>query len=269
MIKTNIKLINFILVIASLLWTTAIYAQQNLIKITGKISDTNGNPLIGATIQLKGGNTKTTTDSEGNYTLQAAPSSILIFSYVGYSSQEVSVPASGIMNITLAGEAVLDEVVVVGYGTTRKRDLTGGLSVVGQKELAMVSTTNLMDRLVGQVAGLNITTSNAAPGASQTLLIRGENSLSASNHPLIVLDGIPYSGSLVDLDPNTIENLTVLKDASAVAIYGSRGSNGVILVQTKRGIAGKPQVEVRLVWRNPCNTSRSWDLMSISVCNKI
>lgn len=227
------------------LWTTAMHAQQNLIKITGKVTDAHGNSLTGVTIQVKDSDTSTRTDEAGNYILQAVSSSILIFSYVGYSNQEVPVHASGIMNITMTGEAVLDEVVVVGYGTTRKRDLTGGLSVVGQKELYMVSTTNLMDRLVGQVAGLNITTSNAAPGASQTLLIRGENSLSASNHPLIVLDGIPYSGSLVDLDPNTIENLTVLKDASAVAIYGSRGSNGVILVQTKRGVAGKPQVGYR------------------------
>lgn len=243
--ETNTKLINCIVVIASLLWTTAIYAQQDPIKITGKISDTNGNPLIGATVQLKGGNTKTTTDTAGNYTLQVAPSSILIFSYVGYNDQEMAANSSGVMNITMTGDKLLDEVVVVGYGTTRKRDLTGGLSVVGQKELSMVSTTNLMDRLVGQVAGLNITTSNAAPGQNQTLLIRGENSLSADNSPLIVLDGIPYSGTLVDIDPNIIENLTVLKDASAVAIYGSRGSNGVILIQTKRGAEGKPQVGYR------------------------
>lgn len=103
----------------------------------------------------------------------------------------------------------------------------------------MVSTNNLMDRLVGQVAGLNITTGNEAPGSNQTLLIRGQNSLTASNDPLIILDGIPYSGGLADLDPNIIENMSVLKDASAVAIYGSRGSNGVILIQTKRGSQGE------------------------------
>src|SRR5690606_3364125 len=178
--ETNIKIKTCMLLFFCVLWTTAMHAQQNLIKITGRVSDADGNSLTGVTVQVKDSNTNTSTNEEGNYTLQAVPSSILIFSYVGYSNQEVSVPASGIMNITMAGEAVLDEVVVVGYGTTRKRDLTGGLSVVGQKELSMVSTTDLMDRLVGQVAGLNITTSNAAPGASQTLLIRGENSLSRS-----------------------------------------------------------------------------------------
>src|SRR5690606_25169426 len=195
--------------------------------------------------RVKDQRTGTVTDTDGNYRLQASPSSTLIFSYIGYINQEVAVNPSGIMNITMAGEQQLNEVVVVGYGSMKKKDVTGGLSVVGKEQLEMVSTNNLMDRLVGQVAGFSITTTNAAPGQDQTLLIRGENSLSASNSPLIVLDGIPYSGSLTDLDPNNIENLTVLKDASAVAIYGSRGSNGVILIQTKRGMEGKPQVAYR------------------------
>ena len=120
----------------------------------------------------------------------------------------------------------LDEVVVIGYGSQRKSDLTGGLVAVGKEKLEMVQSSNLLDRLAGQIPGLSITTGDAAPGSDQTLLIRGENSLSASNSPLIVLDGIPYSGSLGDIDPNIIENLSVLKDASAAAIYGSRGSNG-------------------------------------------
>ena len=136
----------------------------------------------------------------------------------------------------------LDDVVVIGYGTQKKSDLTGGVAVVSEKTLKMVSTSNLMDRLIGQVAGLSITTGNEAPGSNQTLLIRGQNSLSATNDPLIVLDGIPYSGSLSDLDPNIVANMTVLKDASSVAIYGSRGSNGVILIQTKEGQKGKARV---------------------------
>ncbi|GGH06760.1 SusC/RagA family TonB-linked outer membrane protein [Sphingobacterium alkalisoli] len=228
-----------------LLLVTNGYSQQNLIKITGKVVDQNGVALSEATVKVKDQDTQVMTDAAGNYTIQASPLSRLIFSHVGYDNQELAINASGVINVTLSGLAELDEVVVVGYGSVRKRDLTGGLSVVGKEQLEMVSTTNLMDRLVGQVAGLNITTSNAAPGASQSLLIRGENSLSANNSPLIILDGIPYSGSLVDLDPNTIDNLTVLKDASAVAIYGSRGSNGVILIQTKRGVEGKPQVAYR------------------------
>lgn len=219
-----------------------IYSQQNLIKIKGKVTDENGNALVGVTVRVKDKGTGTATDINGNYTLEASPSSILVFSYVGFTNQEIKVDPSGIMNVTMSGDKVLDEVVVVGYGTAKKKDLTGGLSVVGKEQLNMVSTNNLMDRLAGQVAGFTVTTTNAAPGQDQSLLIRGENSLSANNSPLIVLDGIPYSGSLTDLDPNIIDNLSVLKDASAVAIYGSRGSNGVILVQTKRGMKGKPQV---------------------------
>lgn len=226
-----------------LLAALPLYAQQSPVTVTGKVTDKNGEALIGVTVRVKDRNTGTATDMDGVFALKASPGAKLVFTYVGFSSLEVKANPAGQMHVTLTEDVrSLDEVVVVGYGTARKKDLTGGLAVVGKEQLAMVSTNNLMDRLVGQVAGLNITTSNAAPGQDQTILIRGENSLSADNKPLIVLDGIPYSGSLVDLDPNIIENLSVLKDASAVAIYGARGSNGVILIQTKRGLVGKPQV---------------------------
>ena len=163
--------------------------------------------------------------------------------YLGYEDYEAVVNASGVVNVKMQPDSqALEESVVIGYGSARKKDLTGGVSVVDEDVLNMASTTNLMDRLVGQVAGLTITTSDAAPGSNQSLLIRGQNSLSGSNSPLIVLDGIPYDGSLADIDPNIIENMTVLKDASSVAIYGSRGSNGVILLQTKKGEVGKPKV---------------------------
>lgn len=229
-----------------LLVVTSIHAQSDGIKISGKVINENGDILTGVNVLIKGKSTGTLTDAQGNFSLQADKSETLVFSYVGYTSLEEKVNPSGVMNIIMStGNKVLDEVVVVGYGTKRKKDLTGGLAVVGKDQLNMVSTNNLMDRLVGQVAGFNITTTNAAPGRDQTLLIRGENSLSANNSPLIILDGIPYSGALVDLDPNIIDNLTVLKDASAVAIYGSRGSNGVILIQTKRGSVGKAQVSYK------------------------
>ncbi|MBE9598572.1 TonB-dependent receptor [Pedobacter sp. MC2016-24] len=244
--EIHIKLKGCILVFALLLLSAAhSYAQQDLIKIKGKVTDENGLGLIGVSVRVKASNTGTTTDKDGNYALQAASSAIVVFSYVGFDSQEVKVNPSGTMNITLSGDKLLDQVVVVGYGTAKKKDLTGGLAIVGKEQLSMVSTPNLMDRLVGQVAGFSITTGNAAPGAAQTLLIRGENSISANNSPLIILDGIPYSGSLADIDPNNVENLSILKDASAVAIYGSRASNGVILIQTKRGALGKAQVTYR------------------------
>lgn len=162
---------------------------------------------------------------------------------LGYADLSAKVGSSNVLNVTLKADTqALEEVVVVGYGTQRKKDLTGGLTVVSEETLNMASTTNLMDRLVGQVAGLSITTSEAKPGADQSLLIRGQNSISGSNSPLIVLDGIPYDGSLADIDPNIIASMSVLKDASSVAIYGSRGSNGVILLQTKQGEKGKTKV---------------------------
>lgn len=244
--EIHIKLKGCLMVVALLLLsTTFIFSQQHLIKIKGKVIDEKGVPLIGVSVRVKGSTTGTVTDVNGHYLLQAPPTSVLVFSYISFNTQEVNANATGVLNVTMSGDKTLNEVVVVGYGTAKKKDVTGGLAVIGKEQLNMVSTPNLMDRLVGQVAGFNVTTANAAPGQDQALLIRGENSLSANNSPLIVLDGIPYSGSLVDLDPNIIDNLTVLKDASAVAIYGSRGSNGVILIQTKRGSIGKPQVSYK------------------------
>jgi len=238
------------LMLAALLFISALHLyagmQQDPIRVSGKVVDENGEALIGVSVRVKEGNAGTVTDFEGRFSLQAASGSTLVFSYLGFSDLELKADPTQSMNVKMTeGVESLDEVVVVGYGTQRKKDLTGGLSVVGGKELGMVSTSNLMDRLVGQVAGLSITTSNAAPGADQTILIRGQNSLTANNDPLIILDGIPYRGSLGDLDPNTVESMSILKDASAVAIYGSRGSNGVILIQTKRGSVGKPQVSYR------------------------
>jgi TonB-linked SusC/RagA family outer membrane protein len=243
--KLKNRLVLVTLFLLSIIQVFAV-TQQGTVKVAGKVVDGNGDALIGVTVRVKESNVGAVTDMDGNFVIQASPSSTLILTYVGFANQEVKVDPSGVMNITMReSDELLDEVVVVGYGTMRKKDLTGGLAVVGKEQLDMVSTSNLMDRLVGQVAGLNITTSNAAPGSDQSILIRGENSISASNSPLIVLDGIPYSGGLIDLDPNIIESLSVLKDASAVAIYGSRGSNGVILIQTKRGVVGKAQVAYR------------------------
>lgn len=218
---------------------------QSHIKIKGKVTDENGEALIGVSVLVKGTGKGTSTDTKGNYSIEASATATLLFSYVGFDSQEAKVNPSGIVNIKLSGDKELDQVVVVGYGKAKKKDLTGGIAIVGKEQLNMVSTSNLMDRLVGQVAGFSITTGNASPGASQTLLIRGENSLSASNNPLIILDGIPYSGSLADIDPNNVENLSILKDASSAAIYGSRASNGVILIQTKRGALGKARVNYK------------------------
>lgn len=217
------------------------YAQK-AISASGNVTDREGTPLPGVVVTVKGDRySGTVTDASGHFEIRTVAGATLYFNCLGYTDAEVPAGA-GIKVIMDESMQELDDVVVIGYGTARKADLTGGVSVVGNKELSMVSTANLMDRLVGQVAGLSITHSDEAPGANQSLLIRGQNSLSGSNSPLIILDGIPYEGSMADLDPNLIDNMTVLKDASSVAIYGSRGSNGVILIQTKKGAKGSLRV---------------------------
>ncbi len=209
--------------------------------ISGTVIDESDEPIIGANVIVEGTSTGVITDLDGKYTINAPAGSNLKISYIGYVTQTVKAGRNSTVKL-VEDSKTLAEVVVIGYGTQRKSDLTGGIATVDQKKLNMINSSNLMDRLAGQVPGLSVTTSDAKPGADQTLLIRGENSLSASNSPLIVLDGIPYSGSLSDIDPNIIENLSILKDASAAAIYGSRGSNGVILIQSKKGKKGAAQV---------------------------
>lgn len=202
-------------------------------KVKGTITDATGMPVIGAAVKEKGTSNGVVSDIDGNFALEVGANATLEISYIGYKTLEVKASQQP-MNITMIEDTeMLDEVVVVGYGSQRKSDLTGGITSVNAEQLEMVTSNNLLDKLAGQVPGLSITTSNARPGEEQSLRVRGINSLTASNTPLIVLDGIPYNGSLGDIDPEIIESLSVLKDASSAAIYGSRGSNGVILIQTK------------------------------------
>ena len=235
-------------------------------KVSGKVTDKNGEPVIGATVIEKGTNNGTITDFEGNFILDVSQNATLEISYIGFQSQVLKAVSSKSLAVTLREDTeLLDEVVVVGYGSQRKSDLTGGITSVSSEQLQMVSSNNLMDKLAGQVPGLSITSGNARPGEEQSIRIRGINSLTASNTPLIVLDGIPYNGSLGDIDPEIIENLSVLKDASSAAIYGSRGSNGVILIQTKKGNLNSATHIVRNKFKILSNNI----LHSILPCQKI
>lgn len=214
--------------------------------VFGKVTDGKGEALIGASVKVKDSNTGTITDFSGLFNLNVPDNAVLVISYIGYNPREVAVRNQKNLNIVLSDNMkALDEIVVIGYGTQKKSDLTGGIFSIGKDKLEMVASNNLMDRLAGQIPGFSVTAGDAAPGVDQTLRIRGENSLTADNSPLIVLDGIPYNGSLTDIDPNIVENISVLKDASASAIYGSRGANGIILIQTKRGEKGKPRVSYK------------------------
>lgn len=236
--------------------------NQGNLTIKGTISDKTG-PIIGANVIIKGTTNGVITDIDGNFTLEnVKKGDILQVSFIGYSTKEIKISNNNNLHIQLDEDTQsLEEVVVVGYGSQRKSDLTGGVTAVGEDKLGLVSTNNLMDKLAGQIPGLNISTGNAQPGEDQTLRIRGNNSLTASNDPLIVMDGIPYSGSLGDIDPDIIESMSVLKDASSAAIYGSRGSNGVILIQTKKGRQSKATVTYK-GQVGMAETERRLDMMS-------
>lgn len=236
------RIVLFFLTVFSTLFTVSAAAQD--VRITGNvIMSSDKEPIIGANIVVQGTTNGTTTDFDGNFSLTVPANSTIVVSYIGCQSQQIKVTGAKHYAIVLESAAVsLDDIVVIGYGSQRKSDLTGGVVAVGAEKLQRVTTNNLLDKLSGQVAGLNITAATSRPGDDQMIRVRGENSLSANNSPLIVLDGIPYNGSLSDVDPNVIENLSVLKDASASAIYGSRGANGVILIQTKKGKKGAPGV---------------------------
>lgn len=217
--------------------------------VTGKVTDEAGTPLPGAIVRSRAGGGSTSTDQQGRFSIPVRTSEeTLLISYIGYATREVAVKAGQTVNITLsAGTANLNEVVVVGYGTQRKKDVTGAISSISGSSLAEVPATNVINQLQGRLAGVDVQASSAQPGAAGQIRIRGERSLgtsgsaaNAQNGPLIVLDGIPFvGGSINDINPDDIATLDVLKDASATAIYGSRGASGVIIITTKRGKSGK------------------------------
>jgi len=210
--------------------------------ITGKVMDTDGLGIPGVTILEEGTTNGTVTNADGDYSISVSSSAeILVFSYVGMLKQEIEIGNQTEINVTLeASDIGLDEVVVVGYGTQKKSDITGSVASLPNERLEMIPNTNVAQALQGAVAGVSVTNNSSnAEGNDVTILIRGRNSITASNTPLIVLDGMPYSGSLSDINPTDIQSLEILKDASSAAIYGARGSNGVILVTSKRGKDGK------------------------------
>ena len=223
--------------------TKATTTSQAPRKITGIITDENGEPIIGANIVEKGTTNGTITDIDGRFSLDVADKSVLIVSYIGYDTQTISVTSKSSYNIKLAEDTkALEEVVVIGYGSARKKDVTGALTRVNVTEKETIPNVNPVQALRGSVAGVRVIDTGMA-GADGTIQVRGTTSITASNDPLIVLDGVPFSGGrLSDINTNDIETIDVLKDASSTAIYGSRGANGVIMITTKRGKTSKPQL---------------------------
>lgn len=234
------------------------FAQKT---VTGSVKDANGEPLIGVTIS-DGSGSGTITDVDGNFTLKnVSPTTILKFSYVGYDPQELRVGRQSSINVVMkTSYASLDEVVVVGYGVMKKRDLSGSISQIKTDDITAVPTTNVLESLQGKIAGLDMTPSSGAVGAGFNFNVRGNRSLTASNSPLILVDGISY-GSDISINPNDIESIEVLKDASTTAIYGSRGANGVIMITTKKGKEGKATVEFN-AYAGPVMKTRMPDIMN-------
>lgn len=214
------------------------------ITITGKVIDVQTQEiLVGASILVKGTNIGTFTDANGLYTIKAVDeNSILIFSYVGYEASEIQVGKQTVLNASLKARLEsLSEVVVIGYGTQRKSDITGSVASLKLKDLETAPSTRIDQSLQGRIAGVNVQNTDASPNAQTAIRIRGANSINGGNDPLIVVDGM-QGGSLSILNPNDVESMEVLKDASATAIYGSKGANGVIIVTTRQGKVGKPTI---------------------------
>ena len=218
----------------------SVTAVQQTKKVTGRVSDSMGT-LIGATIMEKGTTNGVVTDYDGNFSINVQPGATLVVSYVGYVSQEIKVGNQSNLNIMLEDEGRnLNEVVVIGYGTQRREAVTGSVANVNGEKLNQIAATNAAQALQGRVAGVLMTQTGSKPGDEMQIRIRGQRSLSASNDPLIVLDGIPFMGQLSDINPTDIKSMDILKDASATAIYGSRGANGVIIITTAKGNQGVP-----------------------------
>jgi TonB-linked SusC/RagA family outer membrane protein len=224
--------------------TKDVQSVQQTKQISGQVLDSQNEPLIGVSIQVKGTTIGTVTDIDGNYAIQAPAGGVLVFSYVGYTTQEIPVGNQATIRVVLTDDSkVLDEVVVVGYGSTVKKDLTTAVTTVRSQDFLQGATNNPMQLINGKVAGVNLSGESAAdPNADPNKIqVRGASSVKAGNKPLIVIDGMP-GGDLRSISQQDIESITVLKDGSAAAIYGSRAANGVILIQTKQGQAGKVSI---------------------------
>ena len=233
------------------------YAQKT---VTGTVKDATGEPMIGVSVLVDGTTIGGVTDFDGNFSIQNVPEkSVLKFSYVGFKDQKVSVAGKNSVNVTMQEDAMgLDEVVVVGYGTMKKKDLTGAVASIKQDDIAQVAAPDAMQAMQAKVPGLDLVSGDGQAGSSVSITLRGNRSISASNNPLIIVDGVEYNGAL-DIPANDIESMDILKDAASTAIYGTKGANGVIIITTKRGSAGKTRVNFAayLAMKSPTSAVKS------------
>ncbi|MCW5912642.1 MAG: TonB-dependent receptor [Cyclobacteriaceae bacterium] len=258
------------LLLLAFVCASVVSLAQNRV-VTGKVTSADdGQGIPGANILVKGTNTGTTSNADGEFSISVGNGAVLVVSYIGYATQEVSVGSQTVLSISLQTDVTaLQEIVVVGYGEVQKKDATGAVTAISNKDFNKGVLMSPQDLLTGRVAGVSVISNSGAPGAAAQIRIRGGASLTANNDPLIVIDGFPVDATdpggianpLSSLNPNDIETFTVLKDASATAIYGSRASNGVIIITTKKGKAGKVQ------WNYNGNVSASSPMKFVDVLN--
>ncbi|WP_431198709.1 SusC/RagA family TonB-linked outer membrane protein [Mucilaginibacter sp. P19] len=244
---TLLKSFSVLLLMMMLTGIAQLASAQTKINVKGVVKDATGNVLPGATVNIQGTTQSTTTDVNGAFKMEVAEGSTLKISFVSMITKFIEVTKNTTtLNIVLEdSNKQLNEVVVVGYGTQKRSDVTGSVTTVPKSRLSQLPVTNVLQAVEGAVAGVTVTTSSSIPGRQPSVTVRGQNSISAASGPFVVVDGIPLTksgGSLNDINPNDIASMEILKDASAVAIYGANGSQGVILITTKRGTTGKPVI---------------------------
>lgn len=227
----------FIATFFLLICGSVMFAQTRTVK--GKVVDKANEPLIGVAVNIKNTSQGSITDIEGNYSIQVnTENAVLVFSYIGYDKQEIRVGARNVIDVVMHEASIaLDQVVVVGYGTSKRGDVTGSISSIDAAEIKKVPVVNVGQAMQGRMSGVQVTNNDGTPGAGAQILIRGVGSF-GDNSPLYVVDGYP-GASISNLNPSDIQSIDVLKDASAAAIYGSRAANGVVIITTKRGNAEK------------------------------
>ena len=251
------------LMVLSALMTTAAFAQN--LTVSGNVTDANsGDPVPFASVHLQGTMTGVSTDADGHYSLSVPADGILVFSSIGYKTMEVAVASRTQVNVTLESDSqYLDETIVVAYGTATKSSFTGSAAVVNAETIESRVTTNVTSALAGTTPGVQVISSSGDPASNgSTIRIRGIGSMSASNAPLYVVDGMPYDGSISDINPNDVESMSVLKDAAASAIYGARGANGVVLITTKRAQSSDAQVKFDAKWGSNSRLIPQYDVIT-------
>lgn len=240
--------IKFFFSLLSVLAVTTLYAQD--VNVTGTVTDAEtGEPVPFASIQIKGTLTGGSSDADGKYSILVHEDAVLIFSSIGYQTMEIGVDGKSTLNVSLSPDTeMLDETIVVAFGTSTRESFTGSATVVNSGDIAKVQSSDVTRALEGVVAGVQMTTSSGSLGQSPSIMIRGVSSINASNSPLYVIDGVPYSGDMNNINPNDIESMTVLKDAASNALYGARGANGVIMITTKKAKSGDAIVNIDAKW---------------------